>query len=193
MDDLTEKVRQGLMTPQYAKTIRARRRREKAERETALAVDDNLTELVRDGTILPIAAIKIRADRALKAKKEAEREAERQRWLERQEEERRMSPAWAEFVLAHSPGLGGSVLEGTMTLREAVRTIEKDTCQFGCQIHFPLSPAEEEALITLMGEREDGLDREQAALVLEWAPTRVVNYEALAQIRERMLSDGGAP
>jgi hypothetical protein len=193
-DDLTEKVRHGLMSPWQAKLIRARRRREKAEkaeRKAALAVTDNLTELVRDGTILPSAAIQIRADRARKAKEKAERGAEQQRWRERQEEEKRMAWEWAMFVLAHSPGKADTVLEHDpfYSLRQAVREVEEETgCKVGCG-HRPLTPDEREQLITLMdqGVGDRGrLDREEAELLLDWAPNLVcdlprVTYEPAAQ------------
>jgi hypothetical protein len=156
------------------------------------AVDDDVSAMVREGLITPADARVIRRHReeqktrdARAAEKAAEMEAERLRWLERQEEEKRMSPAWAEFVLAHSPGLGESVLQGTMQLREAVRKIEADTgCNVGCGRHRPLTPDEREQLITQMdqGVGDRGrLDREQAELVLDWAPYTVVQFREEAQ------------
>jgi hypothetical protein len=125
---------------------------------------DDLTPLVREGRLTEADARAIRAARprieaqkARAAQREAEREAELRAWQERQEEERRMAPAWAQFVLAHSPGLADSVMKGTYTLREGVQTIESwGRCKFGCPAR-PHTPDEREQFVIMLARVAEGI------------------------------------
>jgi hypothetical protein len=156
---------------------RSREYRER-QRERKRAAEEPLTaglvELLREGKITEsearAALRKRRAIEARDAERRAKREAEHAAWLEREEETRRMGMEWARFVLAHSPMSRQNVMSGAQQLRETVRELEESSgCKVGCG-HQPLTDDEREHLIKLMGEAEDGLDREQAELVLDWAP-----------------------
>jgi hypothetical protein len=115
--------------------------------------------LVAEGVIkaahVPRLKRQLRAEEAWRAKQQAKRDAENAAWRERQEEEARMAPAWADFVLAHSPALADLVVHADLPLREAVRCVnERSGCEVGCD-HRPLTPDEVDRFIHWAATTED--------------------------------------